>query len=748
MNLVKWFRKNNTKLMAVVVIVLMIGFIGGSSLNYILRGRDASNATVAYYGDNIKVKRYDLYQAQQEMEVLKMLQCNSLLKAIQDPFYQSPDFHALVLGELLFAEQRPSQEILAHIEKTIAGNYQYRITNKQIDNLYVKKAGGYYYWYLLNKEAEKAGFKVQKDSSRAMLSQAITNLLKQNYSAYISNVMQKNGLSEDQILTTFGKIFAILGYSHAVSMGEDMTVQQLRHMAAFQGETFNIEFLKLDTEEFAKNVSSPGEQQINEQFEKYKQFYAGEITEVNPYGFGYKLPDRVQLEYMFVKLDDIKKIIKEPTFEEVDQFYINNKERLFQVSTDPNNPDSPKRTQKPSEVEDKIAEYLLQEKIDNKAVTIIQEARTLADGTLQDINDSELDKLSIEERQKKAGSYESIAKSLIAKHKINVIHGLTGELSAEDIQNDKKMSQMYLEGYVNELRLEWVAFAVEPLKLSQLGNYETIKSKMYLSMGPVKDKSASDDIVAIVRVVKAVKASVPESVSLEYSKKAIVYDPNKADAKKETFVVKEKVTTDLKRLAAMGITKSKANEFIEMASADQQNWDNVIEKFNELYGTSEPNDPNNAQSKQVKDANNVTFKLMNRSSLPRYSKEILDTINLHNQGNPDSARVKNLYKKEEMFRDKLFALMPQDSNAPEFKPVIVEFLPDLSYYIIKSISVNPLWKENYERMKAMNSYRDEHFKSQSLAFEHFNPENIFKRMNFKYIEDSETEEKAEPNKVE
>ncbi len=29
MNLVKWFRKNNKKVMAVVVIVLMIGFIGG-----------------------------------------------------------------------------------------------------------------------------------------------------------------------------------------------------------------------------------------------------------------------------------------------------------------------------------------------------------------------------------------------------------------------------------------------------------------------------------------------------------------------------------------------------------------------------------------------------------------------------------------------------------------------------------------------------------------------------------------------
>ena len=37
MSLVRWFRKNNTKVMAVVVIILMVAFVGGSSLSYILQ---------------------------------------------------------------------------------------------------------------------------------------------------------------------------------------------------------------------------------------------------------------------------------------------------------------------------------------------------------------------------------------------------------------------------------------------------------------------------------------------------------------------------------------------------------------------------------------------------------------------------------------------------------------------------------------------------------------------------------------
>ena len=41
----------------------------------------------------------------------------------------------------------------------------------------------------------------------------------------------------------------------------------------------------------------------------------------NPFGFGYKLPDRVQLEYVALKLQDVKGIVKAPTAEEAESFY-------------------------------------------------------------------------------------------------------------------------------------------------------------------------------------------------------------------------------------------------------------------------------------------------------------------------------------------------------------------------------------------------------------------------------------------
>ena len=70
-------------------------------------------------------------------------------------------------------------------------------------------------------------------------------------------------------------------------------------------------------------------------------------------------------------------------------------------------------------------------------------------------------------------------------------------------------------------------------------------------------------------------------------------------------------------------------------------------------------------------------------------------------------------------------------------PLVMEFKPDMSYYVIKDISVKRLFKEDFEKMKATRLFREDYIQSQSLAVIHFNPENILKRMNFKAAESEE-----------
>ncbi len=111
MNLVKWFRKNNKKVMAVVVIVIMIGFVGGSYISQLSQRRSGRYETVAWFADNRKIKSDDLSLARRELDVLRALQADVLLR--------NQDFRGIFLGELLFAEQQTSPALINHIKQTI-----------------------------------------------------------------------------------------------------------------------------------------------------------------------------------------------------------------------------------------------------------------------------------------------------------------------------------------------------------------------------------------------------------------------------------------------------------------------------------------------------------------------------------------------------------------------------------------------------------------------------------------------------
>ena len=141
MNLVKWLRKNNKKLMAVVVVIIMVGFIGSTWISQLGRGTVRFQKTIAYYGDNRKITSSDRTLAWQEMETLKALNADILL--------QSQDLRTVLLGELLFSEQRTSQQSIRRIQQMIISN-GCRISGKQINDLYKRTAPLDIYWLLLN----------------------------------------------------------------------------------------------------------------------------------------------------------------------------------------------------------------------------------------------------------------------------------------------------------------------------------------------------------------------------------------------------------------------------------------------------------------------------------------------------------------------------------------------------------------------------------------------------------------------
>ncbi len=726
MNLMKWLRKNNKKLMAIVVIVLMIAFIGGSSFQMLFRGSGGAKRAIAYYGRNHKINHYDRMAADQELEILGALGGDSIARSF--------GMEGLLLSELVFRSNREAA-VVDMARQTIQRN-RYRISDKQLSEMFdVHRVPGDMFWILLTEEAQAAGIRKSNEEVGKLLEGVIPQLFKASYAQVIPSIMNKFNAPEERILTTFGKLLAVLQYAQIISSTQNVTTSQIKHMASGESESLNAEIVQLKASYFANKNEMPPEQTVVAQFEKYEANYPGAVSEPNPFGFGYRLPDRVQFDYITLKLPDVASIAKPVTEEEAEQYYQQNRERQFtqKVPTDPNDPNSPQTAQVKSyaEVADTIRSQLQRQRVLTKAEQILQEARNAADVNLPATAEGK--EPTAEQRREKAGDYEKIAAKLGQTHKIPIYSGRTGLLSAMNMQGDKYLRRMFITTYgYTPVPLTQVLFSTK-----ELGEHATILlsmpvATMYVSFGPVRDPmsaSALDwtgQIMMIARVVAVEKNAPPENVKIAYSTKTLGLG-DKPDPKSERFSVEEQVVNDVKALAAWDTTKSKAEEFMALATKD--GWDKAVAQFNTLYGKqakADPNDPN-------------VFRVDNQVGLQRLSKADQQVLAAQISNSPASQIVLDQATNEGMFVDRLRALIPDKSDTPAQMPVLVEFKPNQSYYILKSLTLQRLTQEEFQKMKGALVRREEYSQVESLMAVHFNPENIVKRMNFRF---AETEDQA------
>jgi len=721
MNLMKWLRKNNKKLMAVVVIVLMVAFIGGSSFQYLFRGSGGAKDAVAYFGRNQKISRDDLRAADQEVEIVSALGGDSVARA--------QGMAGLLMSELVF-RQNGNAAALDMARQAIQKN-RYRISDKQLSQMFnTRGVPGPMFWILLCHEAQTAGIHVSNEQVGQLLQQLVPQVFEgRTYAQVIPGMMDKFGVPEETIVATFGKLIAVLQYSQVISSVGNVTATQIKHMASNESESLSAELVGLRASYFANKDEIPAEEVVKEQFDRYKDNVPGQVSESNPYGFGYRLPDRVQFDYIALKLSDVASIAKPPTQEEAEQYYQQNRDRQFTQKTpsDPNDPNSPLVAQVRSyaEVGDLIMSQLRRQRITTKAEQILQEAKILADANLPAAYNGQ--EPLAEQRLKKAGDYTKIAADLGKRYNnLPLYSGRTGLLSAVNLQSDKVLRRMFLAASMNNaVPLAQILFSVK-----ELDDRATILLSMppaarYVSLGPVQDPmnaTASDvsgQVMMIARIVDAQKSAPPTSVGTAFSTKTLGLG-TPPESKSQSFSVEEQVVNDVRALAAWETTKAKAEEFKALASKD--GWDKAVTEFNKLYGKqakADPNDPN-------------VFRVDYQAGLQRISTADLQVLAAQVANSPASQIVMNQAQNEGQFVDRLYSLIPDKANVPAQMPLIVEFKPNQAFYVLKALTMQRLTQEDFQKTKGMLVRREEYSQIENLAAVHFNPENVLKRTNFRF----------------
>jgi hypothetical protein len=741
MSLMVWFRKYNKKIMAFVVIALMIVFTIEPLMNYFSSLRTGGGKIVATYGHGKKISREDIEAANQQIEVLKAIGVEAILRP-QDPRMASTqDLRIILLGELLFPERTSAIESINRIRQLVSAE-GLAVSDKQINEIYVKEHPASIYWILLNREASEAGIRTPVEQTKSQLQMLLPRINRgATYEQVIEAIEKQRRVYEGQIIDAFGNLTSIIEYCRTVCATENRTMQQVLSQTGLRDETMDVNYVLIEAETFIDESFNPGQDKVAEQFGKYKGNFVGDVSEGNPYGFGYKRPERVALEYIAVRLDDVAATVNPLTQQETEDYYQQHLQMFTQmVLSDPNDPNSEpvSKTRSYAEMASLISKRLYQQRVDSKAERILSDAKSITEAGLSGV-DIEQSKLTDEQFKKAAVDYEKVAADLTEKHKVKVYAGRTGLLSASDIQVDKNLGSLYAGGSgVSESPLARVVFAIEQLKTSELGSMDVKAPRLYENIGPLKDfREMSGDYTGknmmLVRVVEAEKAAEPKSIDDRMEKRGIRFSRS-INASEDSNTIRELVVEDLRRLAAMDKMRSKAQEFVAMTTKD--GWENAISKFNQLYG------------KNKSDANAVSrddkpFKMTKRSGLRRISNLDIANVMISTEGNPMARILVSRNKREAMLMDKLYALIPADSNELAKPGAIVEFKPGFSYFCLEDLTIHRLYQEVFDATKAGEIVRDEFTDSQPLAFVFYNPKNITKRMN--YVQMQERQEVSEPN---
>jgi hypothetical protein len=740
MSLMAWFRKNNKKLMAFVVIALMIVFTIQPVMDYLSGRRSAGSRAIAYYGDNKKITGEDRTMAQQQLEILKNLGADYFLRP-QDPRYtQLQDLRTDLLGELLFAEKSTAAETIGWIRQTVARG-DYGITDKQINDMYDRKYAPDMYWLMLTSEAKQAGVQIPVELARAQLEKMIPQLHKgATYAQFINAVVARGNVTEEQVLETFADLLTVIEYGKMACSMQNRTAQQELTETAFRLEKMDVEYVLFDTSESAGQTGKPAEEKIVEQFTKYKGFFDGDVNEDNPYGFGYKLPDRVQIEYIAVRLDDVAATIPLPTDQEKEEYYAQHKSQspiAYMALSDPNDPNSQQivKTRSYAEVASAISKGLYRQKVDSKTEQILSDARSITEANMPEV-ENEANRPSDEQLKKQAVDYQKTAAELSDKYKLKVYEGKTGLLSAAEIQRDAQLGTLYLGGAGSaNVGLVRVLFAVEQLKASVLGPLDAKIPRFYENIGPLKDareptQGYSGNNMMLVRIVKTAKAVEPQSVDEKLNKQTVRFD-QQASVDKDSNSVREQVVDDLKRFSAMDKVKDTVGQFAKAVEKD--GWDEAIKKYNKAHDDSNSLKPG--------------LTLQTRKGLERIPASMVAVAAIRYQGDPLGREMLARVKAEKILTEDFYSLMPPDSNALAAAATIVEYKPGMNYYCLKSLVIHRLFQGQFDRQKAREMVRDDFTDGQVLAMTHYNPENILKRMNFTIVqEQQEKTASEEPNK--
>ena len=334
----KYIRKNGKYIMAVLGVLLMIAFALPTATSNYGGGGDATVGTLHNGKETLTGRDYNAYLKQ--WQLLKQEFGPIVLSAVLGGGSQLGDDQ---LAEVLADPQAGGmlQQFAALRRQDPARYFQFLQIMPQIANMaMLEERGEQVYvqidenpemFLLLAREAEAMGVGPNGD--------------------VVETVLDKRGVTQtgdpDRYAALRQALRTLLTIDNAANVAASVVKvsrPQLMNRLASQRQEISVSLIEFSARDFLDKVPAPTDQQLKEQFDKYKNVEpdpnaSAAANAANPMGFGYKYPHRVKYDAILIRKDDVRKAVPEVETVDVAEYYLRNKAQ-FTATTQPTTQDT------------------------------------------------------------------------------------------------------------------------------------------------------------------------------------------------------------------------------------------------------------------------------------------------------------------------------------------------------------------------------------------------------------------------
>jgi hypothetical protein len=289
----RFIQKNKKKLLAVFAAFLMVVFILPTTMNQMGGGADP---VLAKIGDDVELHASEFQQAEQEWRMLSELRAGP-----QTRFGGGALPFTYRLGWNEMSEFQLMQGAPPYPVGAITQN----------PRMYL----------LLQREAQQMGIGIAEDR----VNDIMVNEL--------AGIQPPDKQSIERLRRAIANFLLVqVGFERASSV---IKVSQpiVRHELARRMQNVTVNVIEIPAAPYAEKLPAPTTQQLQAQFDKYKDVDPQVVPKENPFGFGYRYPNRVKLQYITVPREDVRKMVEASKSEyewevEAQKYYLQNQSQF------------------------------------------------------------------------------------------------------------------------------------------------------------------------------------------------------------------------------------------------------------------------------------------------------------------------------------------------------------------------------------------------------------------------------------